>query len=131
MTTRLNNGSWNYWILNNRWKENGKMLTNHTRLMQFFSAANEVTGRKKLQKMIYILQNCNIPFEEKYQFHFYGPYSEEHSLRVEELSNLGFISVEKETKSSYVQYHYQITKDARECLNEVHANMTDIPEEIG
>ncbi|HLS07544.1 YwgA family protein [Lentibacillus sp.] len=106
------------------------MLTNHTRLMQFFSAANEVTGRKKLQKMIYILQNCNIPFEEKYQFHFYGPYSEELSLRVEELCNLGFISEEKETKSSYVQYHYQITNDGREFLNQFHPDMPDMTEQI-
>ena len=47
------------------------MLNNHAKLIRFFSEANGITGRKKLQKMIYILQKCDIPFEEKYQFHFY------------------------------------------------------------
>ncbi|TFJ93397.1 YwgA family protein [Lentibacillus salicampi] len=106
------------------------MLTNHARLMQFFAAANEITGRKKLQKMIYILQHCNMPFEEKYEFHFYGPYSEELSLRVEELCNLGFITEEKETKSNYVQYHYQITGDGVDFLNQFHMDMPDMTEHI-
>ena len=65
------------------------MLENHAKLMQFFSSTDEIVGRKKLQKMIYILKKCEIPFEERYQFHFYGPYSEELTLRVEEMCNLG------------------------------------------
>src|SRR5690625_360724 len=65
-------------------KERLHMLTNHAKLMQFFSIASEVTGRKKRQKMIYILQQCHVPFEEKYRFHIYGPYSEELTLRSEE-----------------------------------------------
>ncbi|GGB34980.1 hypothetical protein GCM10011409_10550 [Lentibacillus populi] len=101
------------------------MLTNHAKLMQFFSIAKEVTGRKKLQKMIYILQKNNVPFAEKYQFHFYGPYSEELSLRIEELTNLGFISEEREEKSNYYQYHYQITGDGREFLNQFTLDMPD------
>ncbi|SFE08587.1 hypothetical protein SAMN05216238_10842 [Lentibacillus persicus] len=106
------------------------MLTNHAKLMQFFAAANKVSGRKKLQKMVYILQKCHVPFEEKYQFHFYGPYSEELSLRIEELCNLGFISEEKEAKSNYIQYHYQITEDGNEFLNQFQMDMPDMTEQI-
>lgn len=106
------------------------MLTNHAKLMQFFSEANEITGRKKLQKMIYILQKCHVPFEEKYQFHFYGPYSEELSLRIEELCNLGFISEGKEMKSNYTQYHYQITRDGKTFLDQFHMEMPDMTEQI-
>ena len=92
------------------------MLTNHARLMKFFAAAEEVVGRKKLQKMIYILKKCELPFEEKYEFHFYGPYSEELTLRVEELCNLGFISEVKEDKSNYYQYRYQVTGPGTQFL---------------
>ncbi|GAB4074841.1 YwgA family protein [Barrientosiimonas marina] len=106
------------------------MLTDHARLMQFFAAASAVTGRKKLQKMIYILQKCDVPFQEKYQFHFYGPYSEELSLRVEELCNLGFITEEKQTKSSYVQYHYEMTEDGEAFLQQFPASMPDMAEPI-
>ncbi|GAA0445822.1 YwgA family protein [Virgibacillus salarius] len=106
------------------------MLTNHAKLMQFFSVANEVTGRKKLQKMIYILQKCGMPFEEKYEFHFYGPYSEELTLRVEELCNLGFIHEEKEDKSNYYQYHYTITNDGEEFLHQFAMDMPDFSSQV-
>ncbi|WP_106495994.1 YwgA family protein [Lentibacillus sp. Marseille-P4043] len=106
------------------------MLTNHAKLMQFFSVAKEVIGRKKLQKMIYILQKNHVPFEEKYQFHFYGPYSEELSLRVEELTNLGFITEEKEDKSSYYQYNYKITGDGKEFLNQFALDMPDFTKKV-
>lgn len=106
------------------------MLNNHAKLMHFFSTAKEVTGRKKLQKMIYILQKNHVPFEEKYEFHFYGPYSEELSLRVEELTNLGFISEDKEEKSNYYQYHYRITDDGQEFLQQFSLSMPDFTSKV-
>lgn len=106
------------------------MLTNHAKLMQFFSVAKDVGGRKKLQKMVYILQQCHVPFEEKYQFHFYGPYSEELSLRVEELCNLGFIAEEKKDRSNYFQYNYKITEDGTSFLNQFMLEMPDMTEQV-
>ncbi|GIO25291.1 YwgA family protein [Oceanobacillus sp. J11TS1] len=106
------------------------MLDNHAKLLYFFSKANQITGRKKLQKMIYILQQCRVPFEEKYQFHFYGPYSEELTLRVEELCNLNFLNEEKEEKSNYHQYHYTITEDGAAFLNQFEVNMPEMEDRI-
>lgn len=106
------------------------MLNNHAKLMQFFSVANTVTGRKKLQKMIYILQKCNLPFEEKYHFHFYGPYSEELTLRIEELCNLGFLLEEKEDKSNYYQYNYQITSAGEDFLQQFSLDMPDMSAKV-
>lgn len=106
------------------------MLTNHAKLMQFFATANEVTGRKKLQKMIYILQKCHMPFEERYQFHFYGPYSEELTLRVEELCNLSFIDEVKEDKGNYFQYHYHITKQGENFLQQFKLSMPNMSEQV-
>ncbi|SET75467.1 hypothetical protein SAMN05216389_1258 [Oceanobacillus limi] len=107
------------------------MLNNHAKLMQFFLEAKEVTGRKKLQKMVYILQSLGVPFEEKYQFHFYGPYSEELSLRMEELCNLGFVQEEKEEKSNYYQYHYRITNDGLQFLDQFALDMPNYQEQVG
>ncbi|MCP3033495.1 YwgA family protein [Halobacillus sp. A1] len=92
------------------------MLENHAKLMQFFSSSEAIVGRKRLQKMIYILKKCEVPFEERYQFHFYGPYSEELTLRIEEMCNLGFISETKEEKKNYYQYRYQVTDAGREFM---------------
>jgi hypothetical protein len=98
--------------------------------MEFFSVANEVTGRKKLQKMIYILQKSKFPFEEKYEFHFYGPYSEELTLRVEELCNLGFLQEVKEEKSNYFQYHYSITEDGESFLKQFASHLPGLEDKV-
>lgn len=106
------------------------MLMNHAKIMHFFSIANDVTGRKKLQKMIYILQKSQIPFAEKFQFHFYGPYSEELTLRMEELCNLEFLNEMKEDKGNYYQYKYEITDAGQIFLDQFELDMPNITEQI-
>jgi uncharacterized protein len=92
------------------------LLQEHAKLIAFFSQCEEIIGRKRLQKMIYILKKCNFPFSERYQFHFYGPYSEELTLRIEELTNLGLLNEEKEKKSNYYQYRYTVTEEGKRFL---------------
>lgn len=100
------------------------MLNDHAKLMQAVLAGGEIVGRKKLQKMIYIAKKMEFPFHERFQFHFYGPYSEELTLRVEELCNMGFISEWKEKKGGYYQYRYSLTDTGKEFLS---MNEVDMP----
>ncbi len=93
------------------------MLQEHAKIVQFITLAGEVAGRKKLQKMVYIAKKMNFPFHEKYQFHMFGPYSEELTLRVEELCNMDFVSEKMEDKGSYVQYTYACTEEGRQFLS--------------
>ncbi|SDN01049.1 YwgA family protein [Bacillus sp. OK048] len=97
------------------------MLKDHAKLMQAISVSGEIIGRKRLQKMIYIAKKVEFPFHERFQFHFYGPYSEELTLRVEELCNMGFLNEIKEKKGGYFQYRYTLTDTGKEflSLNEV------------
>ncbi|MDR7078656.1 uncharacterized protein YwgA [Neobacillus niacini] len=97
------------------------MLKDHAKLMQAVLVSGEIVGRKKLQKMIYIAKKVEFPFHERFQFHFYGPYSEELTLRVEELCNMGFLNETKEKKGGYFQYRYTLTDTGKEFLglNEV------------
>lgn len=97
------------------------MLNDHAKLMQAVMVSGEIIGRKKLQKMIYIAKKVAFPFHERFQFHFYGPYSEELTLRVEELCNMGFLNEVKEKKGGYFQYRYTLTDPGKEflSLNEV------------
>ncbi|WP_077619959.1 YwgA family protein [Bacillus sinesaloumensis] len=99
------------------------MLTEHAKIMKAFAAAGEITGRKKLQKMIYIAKKIDYPFYEKYNFHFYGPYSEELTLRVEELCNLGFLDELKEKKGGYYQYRYALTEKGEQFLGHYQLDM--------
>ncbi|MGG3469428.1 YwgA family protein [Neobacillus pocheonensis] len=100
------------------------MLKDHAKLMQAFMVSGEIVGRKKLQKMIYIAKKVAFPFQERFQFHFYGPYSEELTTRVEELCNMGFLNEVKEKKGGYFQYRYTLTDTGKEFLS---LNDVDMP----
>ncbi|MGM0963593.1 MAG: YwgA family protein [Bacillota bacterium] len=102
------------------------MLKEHAKLMKVFSESGEIVGRKKLQKMIYIAKKLDLPFYEKYDFHFYGPYSEELTLRIEELCNLGFLDEMKEKKGGYYQYRYSLTDNGKEFLYQCEVDMPDL-----
>ncbi|MBY0097457.1 YwgA family protein [Mesobacillus maritimus] len=101
------------------------MLKDHAKIIHAIALSGEVIGRKKLQKMIYIAKKMNFPFQERFQFHFYGPYSEELTLRVEELCNMGFLNEVKEKKGGYYQYRYTLTEDGKEFLG---VNNVDMPQ---
>ena len=112
------------------------LLKDHAKIIQAVAASSEIIGRKKLQKMVFIAKKMAFPFQEKFQFHFYGPYSEELTLRVEELCNMGFLNEMKEKKGGYYQYRYSLTESGKEFLglNEVEmpnlqACLTDMNEQ--
>ncbi|GHH97969.1 YwgA family protein [Neobacillus kokaensis] len=100
------------------------MLKDHAKLMQAILVSGEIIGRKKLQKMIYIAKKIQFPFNDRFQFHFYGPYSEELTTRVEELCNMGFLNEVKEKKGGYFQYRYTLTETGKEFLS---INEVDMP----
>ena len=93
------------------------MLREHCKLLAVLQETGEIVGRKKLQKLIYIMKKLNFPFYEKYEFHFFGPYSEELNLKVEEMCHLSFVEEVKEKKSGYFQYRYTLTEKGEEFLN--------------
>lgn len=92
------------------------MLKEHAKLLVLLNESGEIIGRKKLQKIVYISKKLKYDFQERFNFHFYGPYSEELSLQIEELTNLGFISEVKENKGGYNQYKYEINEQGKEYL---------------
>lgn len=88
------------------------MLQDHASIVRFIASAEGITGRKKLQKMMYIAKKLEYPVKEKYEFHIYGPYSEELTARVEELCHMGFLSEQVEDKGAYTQYAYTTTTES-------------------
>jgi uncharacterized protein len=93
------------------------VFEDHLKVVTLIQEAGEVVGRKKLQKMVYIAKKLNFPFQEKYQFHFYGPYSEELTLKIEELCNMGYIHEVKEKVSGYSQYRYAVNEEGQNLLS--------------
>ncbi len=107
------------------------MLQEHAKIVDFIATAEGVAGRKKMQKMIYILKKLGAPFQEKYEFHIYGPYSEELTARVEELCDMGFLLEELEDKGSYVQYKYSVTQEGAEFRSTLRESILESPEVAG
>lgn len=104
------------------------MLQEHAKIVDFIATANGITGRKKLQKMIFILKKMGVPFQEKYEFHIYGPYSEELTARIEELCDMGFLSEELEDKGSYVRYKYNVTQEGKDFRGTLKESVIDNPQ---
>lgn len=102
------------------------LLEEHARIVHFITLAGEVSGRKKLQKMVYIAKKMDLPFQEKYEFHMYGPYSEELTLRIEELCNMGFLSEHLEDKGSYVKYTYSCTDEGNQFLSTMNREQANL-----
>ena len=46
----------------------------------------------------------------------YGPYSEELTLRIEELCEMGFLNEQFVDKGSYVQYKYNVSSEGERFL---------------
>jgi uncharacterized protein len=93
------------------------LFKDHAKIINAISVAGEIAGRKKLQKIVYIAKKLSFPFQEKFQFHFFGPYSEELSLRIEELCEMGYLNEVREKKAGYYQYCYSITDAGKGFLS--------------
>lgn len=52
-------------------------MTTLFQLAALFYSVKEIEGRKKLQKIVHILQEFGIPFDVTFGYHHYGPFSEE------------------------------------------------------
>ena len=93
------------------------MFKDHAKIIHAIATVGEISGRKRLQKIVFIAKKLSFPFQEKYQFHFYGPYSEELTLRIEELCNMGYLKEVKEKRAGYYQYCYSVTETGRDFLS--------------
>jgi uncharacterized protein len=61
---------------------------NLNKLAAFLKIAGTINGRTKFQKIIYILKNKNVAFSERFRYHYYGPYSAELQLEIDELVDM-------------------------------------------
>lgn len=101
------------------------MLREHAKVLRLIKQAGEVVGRKKLQKIVYIAQKLQLGLNQRFRFHYYGPYSEELSLEIEELGALGFLRETLEQKGGYCVYRYSVTEKGEDFLTRVPVEMVD------
>jgi uncharacterized protein YwgA len=102
------------------------LLQEHAKVLLLLQHAGEVLGRKKLQKIVYITQKLQFDLNQRFQFHFYGPYSEELTLEMEELCDLGFVEEMLEDKGNYAVYRYQMSEKGRHFLDHMNIQLGDV-----
>jgi uncharacterized protein YwgA len=78
----------------------------------------EVRGRKKLQKIVYILEHYGMDAPYKYSYHFYGPYSAQLQEEIEFLVQYNFI----EEISENGTYEYKITDEGERFRKQIGRN---------
>ena len=82
------------------------MFDSTYRLLQLFSLAGEIRGRKKLQKMIYLFTVHGEDFPYSFEYNHYGPYSAPLQEEVRSLVEQGLLSERHEEET----YYYTITE---------------------
>jgi len=60
-------------------------------LLKLIVSEGEIRGRKRLQKLFYLLQYIGCPIEYRFIMHYYGPYSPDLALQVDSLVEKGLI----------------------------------------
>lgn len=105
------------------------MLNNEYALIRLFEVTPRIEGRKKLQKTVYLLQQMGVPYNEKFRYHYYGPYSSELQAEVDRLVRYELLN-ETFTGDAYV---YEITNKGKDFIQQyssLNSSSFDLPEHL-
>lgn len=105
------------------------MLRNEYALVLLLNSVSKIVGRKRLQKVVYLLQQTGVPFTEKFSYHHYGPYSSELQAEIDRLVDYQLVS---ETCNNAC-YTYEITEEGikfLETYQKVVGEKFSLPQEI-
>lgn len=75
-----------------------------------------IEGRKRLQKIIYLLQAAGFPADANFILHHYGPYSRDVSQTSDELVALGILEEKPCAAQWGTVYRYELTEHGRQLL---------------
>ena len=73
--------------------------------------AGTVDTRKRMQKIVYLLQVKGCPLEAEYTLHHYGPYSQDVARLTDEMVRDSLLIEKAESNPIGQQYSYQVAED--------------------
>jgi uncharacterized protein YwgA len=73
--------------------------------------ADHLKSRKRMQKVVYLLQCAGAPLEADYELHYYGPYSFDVAQLTNELVQIGVLVEDTDATGSGKQYNYRIAPE--------------------
>lgn len=90
---------------------------NRFQLAKLVSWAGTIRGRKRLQKVVCLLQVAGCKLDADFFLHFYGPYSRDVADVCDEMVAAGLLSESTTQHQVGTQFDYALTDRARELLN--------------
>lgn len=78
--------------------------------------AGTLNTRKRLQKVVYLLQAAGCELDVEYSLHHYGPYSPDVASLTDEMVRAGLLCEEKKLNMAGTWFSYRLSDSAREQL---------------
>ena len=85
-------------------------------ISQLFQVLGNVKGRKKIQKIVYLLQAFGAPEVFRFRFHLYGPYSNELQDKLDFYVEQGLLSARSEQAGEFPTSRFEATPKMNEVL---------------
>lgn len=85
-------------------------------LAKIVNWAGTLETRKRMQKVVYLLQVAGCPLEVNYSLHHYGPYSQEVARLTDEMVQAGILSETATRNAVGQQFSYSLSDSARNNL---------------
>ncbi|MDQ1279564.1 MAG: uncharacterized protein QG670_826 [Thermoproteota archaeon] len=87
-------------------------------ILLVLQTAKSLTGRTKLQKILYLSNMCASNVIPDYKYYNYGPYSEMVSMEIENMRNNGWLEERSsKTQNDNVAYTYWLSRNGNEITN--------------
>ena len=96
-------------------------------LLELIDRLGGVQGRKRLQKLVYLAKQRDLPIDDDFSFHYYGPYSSTLAARVDQLTQAEYLKEEKHEQGDpkIVEYAYAIAEKGEEWVQTVRKSAPD------
>jgi uncharacterized protein len=79
-------------------------------------------SRKRMQKLVFMLQAAGCPLDADYDLHHYGPYSQDVALLTGQMVGQRLLEEAKEARPYGEQYSYTLLEDARRQVSAYEAS---------
>ena len=80
--------------------------------------SGQLRTRKKMQKVVFLLQAAGCPFDADFLLHHYGPYSSELAQLTDEMVRAGILEEECVGNMAGQQFNYRLLEAANRSLSE-------------
>jgi uncharacterized protein YwgA len=88
-------------------------------LLQLLHVLGRIGGRKKLQKIVHILQERGAPFPERFEYSYYGMYSQQLRSEVERLESENLVKESPTVAGTTVSYSLEKTDELETLVRKI------------